>query len=168
MISVAPRSRLVLGDGVCLASATRANPLACFQPCVLRTLAPDAELILGPKVGISGTVLCAGLRIIIGEGSIFGSGAMVIDNDFHSPEGQWGWKVEYRANARPIVIGRGCFIGARAIIMKGVTLGDRVIVGAGSIVTRDVPDGHIAVGNPARIIAPKHASPAAKLNEQRQ
>jgi len=48
-----------------------------------------------------------------------------------------------------VIIGRGCFIGARAIILKGVTIGDCAVVGAGAVVTRDVPAGHLAAGNPA-------------------
>lgn len=49
-------------------------------------------------------------------------------------------------------IGKRCFIGANAIIMCGVTIGDEVVVGAGSIVTKDVPSNCIVAGNPARII----------------
>lgn len=49
-------------------------------------------------------------------------------------------------------IGKRCFIGARAIIMCGVTIGDEVIVGSGAIVTKDVPSNCIVAGNPARII----------------
>jgi acetyltransferase-like isoleucine patch superfamily enzyme len=49
-------------------------------------------------------------------------------------------------------IGERCFIGARALIMPGVRVGDGCIVGAGSVVTRDVPPGCIAVGNPARVV----------------
>ncbi len=49
-------------------------------------------------------------------------------------------------------IGRNCFIGAHAIIMPGVTIGDQCIVGAGSVVTHDVPGGSIVGGNPARIL----------------
>lgn len=49
-------------------------------------------------------------------------------------------------------IGERCFIGARAIIMPGIRVGDGSIVGAGSVVTRDVPPGSIAAGNPARVV----------------
>ena len=49
-------------------------------------------------------------------------------------------------------IGRRCFIGVRVIILPGVHIGDNVVVGAGSIVTKDVPSGCIVAGNPARII----------------
>ncbi len=49
-------------------------------------------------------------------------------------------------------IGRNCFIGAHAIIMPGVTVGDQSIVGAGSVVTKDVPAGSMVGGNPARIL----------------
>lgn len=49
-------------------------------------------------------------------------------------------------------IGRNCFIGARSIVMAGVTIGDYCIVGSGSVVTKDVPPGCVVGGNPARII----------------
>ena len=153
LISVAKDSQLILEDGVKIASAVRSNPLGCFQPSILRTLAPGAYLILGKNVGISGTVLCAARGIEIGEGTIIGSGAMIIDNDFHSPFGEWGWQNQSPANARPVKIGRGVFVGARAIILKGVTIGDRAVIGAGAVVTRDVPAGQTACGNPARVLS---------------
>jgi acetyltransferase-like isoleucine patch superfamily enzyme len=53
------------------------------------------------------------------------------------------------------VIGGRCFIGNHTIIMPGLTIGDEVIIGAGSVVTKDVPSNSIAVGNPARIIKRK-------------
>jgi acetyltransferase-like isoleucine patch superfamily enzyme len=153
LLSVARGARVVLGDGVRLYSATRANPLGCFQPCVLRALRPGAQLVLGRGAGLSGTVLCAAASIEVGEGTIFGSGAMVIDNDFHVATGEWEWSKEPTfsgAGARPVKIGRGAFIGARAIVLKGVTIGDRAMVGAGAVVTKDVPAHHLATGNPAQ------------------
>jgi maltose O-acetyltransferase len=54
---------------------------------------------------------------------------------------------------RPIHIGRNVWIGGGAVILPGVTIGDDAIIGAGSIVTRDVPTGATAFGNPARVRA---------------
>ena len=151
LLAVARGSTLILRDGVILNSALRSNPLGSPQPCVLRTLAPGAELILDCDVGLSATVLCALKSIRIGEGTIFGAGALVLDNDFHSPADHWRWTECSAASARAVTIGRGVFIGSRAIILKGVTIGDRAIVGAGAVVTRDVPARHLAAGNPAQV-----------------
>lgn len=62
---------------------------------------------------------------------------------------------------RPITIGRDCWIGAGAIIVGGVTIGDGSTVGAGSVVTRDVPPGVVAAGNPCRVIRGLGAANAA-------
>jgi acetyltransferase-like isoleucine patch superfamily enzyme len=112
-----------------------------------------AEIILGRGVGLSGTSICAARKVEIGEGTFVGADVVIFDNDFHAPEGDWNWGDFAPDNPRPVVIGRGVFIGARAIILKGVTIGDRAIVGAGAVVTRDVPPKHIAVGNPSRNIS---------------
>ena len=58
----------------------------------------------------------------------------------------------------PVKIGRNCWIGAGVIIVPGITIGDNVVVGAGSIVTKDLPDNVVAVGNPCRVLR--------KVNEQ--
>jgi acetyltransferase-like isoleucine patch superfamily enzyme len=159
LISVFRGGNIVIGDGVQINSAVRANPLSCPQPSVLRAMAPGAQLILARRVGISAASLCAGRSIEIGEGTILGSGAMVIDNDFHVPVGEWGWGDDSLASARPVRIGRGVFIGARAIILKGVTIGDRAVIGAGAVVTSDVPAGQVAAGNPARILPKSDKQP---------
>jgi acetyltransferase-like isoleucine patch superfamily enzyme len=161
ILSVAKGARMIIDANVRVYSATRANPLGCFQPCVLRAMAPGSQLILGPSVGLSGTVLCAAASIEVGEGTIFGSGAMAIDNDFHAAAGEWNWTEEPTGSgtsAQPIKIGRGVFIGARAIILKGVTIGDRAIIGAGAVVTKDIPSGCLAVGNPVRVSEPANPS----------
>ncbi len=58
---------------------------------------------------------------------------------------------QYQYNI-PVRIGRNCWIGAGAIILPGITVGDNVVVGAGSVVTRDLPDSVVAVGNPCRVL----------------
>lgn len=57
----------------------------------------------------------------------------------------------YQYNA-PVHIGRNCWIGAGVIIVPGITIGDNVVVGAGSIVTKDLPSGVVAVGNPCKVL----------------
>lgn len=78
--------------------------------------------------------------IHIGEESYIASGTLVLSHDF------------CRRLKTDTVIGRRCFIGAHAVIMPGIKIGDSSIVGAGSVVTRDVPPGCIVAGNPARIL----------------
>lgn len=78
--------------------------------------------------------------IHIGEESYVASGAIVFTHDF------------CRAIHKDTHIGKRCFIGANAIIMCGITIGDEVIVGSNAIVTKDVPDNCIVAGNPAKII----------------
>jgi len=152
VLSVWKHSHMEFGDGVRMNSAVRANPLGCYQPCVVRTLCPGARIRLAQRVGLSGVVICAAKSIEIGESTILGAGAMVVDTDFHQPTGEWEWNDDFVAGAEPVKIGRGVFIGARAIVLKGITIGDRAIIGAGAVVTRDVPARGIVAGNPARLL----------------
>ena len=147
-----PGSSISLGSHVTLDSSVRANPLGGSSPCVLRTMTSAARLTLGDRVGLSSSIIVAGNSVEIGQDTILGAGAMVLDNDFHALGPGFSWLTEYSKNSKPVKIGRGCFIGARSIILKGVTLGDRVIIGAGSVVTKDVPAFSVAAGNPARIV----------------
>jgi galactoside O-acetyltransferase len=59
----------------------------------------------------------------------------------------------YQYNA-PIRIGRCCWLGAGVVVMPGVTIGDNSVIGAGSVVTRDIPADVVAVGNPCRVLRP--------------
>lgn len=66
-------------------------------------------------------------------------------------DGQRDWN-EQGLTLRPIKIGEECLIGANSCVCGGVTIGNRVQVGAGSVVTKDLPDACVAVGNPAKVI----------------
>ncbi len=59
---------------------------------------------------------------------------------------------------KPITIGKNSFIGARAMILPGVSIGDQAIVGAMSVVSKDVPDHHVVAGNPAKNIEERSTS----------
>lgn len=54
----------------------------------------------------------------------------------------------------PVTIGRNCWLGANVVVLPGVTIGDNVVVGAGSVVTKDLPDNVVAVGNPCKVLRP--------------
>ena len=92
-----------------------------------------------------GCYIQGGNGIEIGEGTIFAPGVKIIsaNHDPHNLRQKW-------ISERPIKIGRHCWIGANAVILPGVELGDHVIVGAGTVVTKAFPDGATIVGNPAR------------------
>lgn len=78
--------------------------------------------------------------IHVGSETYIASGAIIFSHDFTR---------DIRVDT---YIGEKCFIGANAIIMPGINIGDEVIVGAGAVVTKDVPDHSIVAGNPARVI----------------
>lgn len=115
---------------------------------------PNGHLIIGDKSGISNVCIHCKDRITIGQQVNIGAGTMVFDTDFHSLDWQDkrdGVDVKKAAHA-PVTIKDYAFIGANAIIMKGVTIGEKARVGAGSVVTKNVPDGEIWAGNPAKRI----------------
>lgn len=146
------RSHISFGNRVTLCNSGIANPLAEHGRCRLATLAVGAEIILGDRVGLSSAIICAAKKVEIGEGTIVGGGAMIIDTDFHfiNTDGTWG--TDPKLVSRPVHIGRNCFIGARAIILKGVKIGDQAVVGAGAVVSCNVSSKTIVAGNPAKEI----------------
>lgn len=137
-----------IGDNVHIISKEFLNPVGGNRT-VLQTL-DGGRIEIGNNVGISHAILCAREEIIIEDNVLLGGGVKIYDNDFHS--------VEYSNRmSRPdthirrgkILIKEGAFIGAHSIILKNVTIGKRSVIGAGSVVTKDVPDGEIWAGNPA-------------------
>ncbi len=149
-----------LHAGVQLFSKYNSNPLGPGAPCILRTLSSGAVIEMGERSGMSGAILCAGKGIRVGRDSLLGAGCMVIDNDFHRIEGD-RWVNEFVQNAREVSIGNGVFVGARAIILKGVTIGDFAVIGAGAVVSKNVPSRAMVAGNPAVIVRIAPANPAA-------
>jgi acetyltransferase-like isoleucine patch superfamily enzyme len=144
-------SSLSIGNNVRLYSGRNANPLGLSLPCVLRTLSDQARIEIGSNSGMSGCTVCAGNAIHIGRNTIIGAGSLLIDNDFHLLT-HMGWINDFSTNSAAICIGDDVFIGARCIILKGVHVGNLAILGAGSVVTRDIPESAIAAGNPATIV----------------
>ena len=145
--------KLIIGNHFCCNNKIDSNSLGLIQPCVFNIAIDGSKIIIGNNVGISGATLNSAEEIRIGNNVLIGSGCIISDTNSHPIE--YGSRVindMSKTKTAPIYIKEGAFVGARCIIMKGVTIGAHSIVGAGSVVTKSVPDNCIVGGNPARII----------------
>ncbi len=152
LIRCARGAQLVLQRGVQINTSIASNPVIGRCRSSLSAVAAGARLIVEEDVGASGVCITAAKEVVIGSKTFLGADCLITDTDFHLPDGKGGWRNDAANSARPVRIGSGCFIGARAIILKGVNIGNGSVVGAGAVVTRDVPAEHLATGNPATVI----------------
>lgn len=128
------------------------------------TQTKESEVIIAKNVFIAGgTVLDCSLKIVIEQDVMISYQAIIQDCDNH-PLALSKRKKDLQnylkngvvdvsgAAKKPVIIKRGAWIGARTIILKGVTVGEGSIIGAGSVVTKDVEPWTIVAGNPAKIV----------------
>jgi maltose O-acetyltransferase len=109
------------------------------------------NIALGAGVFLNfGCTILDVVEVAIGEATQIGPGVQILAADHPRDPAQRAAGLEF---GRPVRIGRNAWIGGGALLLPGVTVGDDAIVGAGAVVTRDVPPGATAVGNPARVKA---------------
>ncbi len=145
-------STLTIGRGLSLRSTVRSNPLGPQHPVILSTRRPGALLCIGDDFGMTGGSIVAEESVRIGNRVTVGANSIIADTDFHPLDARARQNLPLAGATAPIVIEDHVFIGMQALILKGVTIGAGSIIGAGSVVTRDVPPSVIAAGNPARVI----------------
>jgi len=150
-IQTRTRGSIQIGTHFSANSHWRHNTIGIFQPVTLKTVTYEATITIGRNVGVAGCTISAAERIVIDDNVLIGSGCLIVDSDFHPIAYKDRDNTEKTLNA-PVHICEGAFIGARAIILKGVTIGRGAVIGAGSVVTRDIPAGVIAAGNPAQVV----------------
>lgn len=148
------RSTLQIGDALELRSIPHSNALGPFHPVILTTRRPGARLIIGHGFGMTGGTICAEQSIVIGNHVWVGGNTTITDTDFHPLLLADRLACPLDGATAPVVIEDGVFIGMQSLILKGVTIGAHSVIGAGSVVTGDIPAGVIAAGNPARVIRP--------------
>ena len=153
-------AELTIGENVTIKSSFLSNLVGLYSKTIIVTRAPGAYIRIGNNVGMSGVTIYARKGIEIGENTAIGGNTKILDNDFHPIEAETRNKLLMDKNggdsdlvpAKPIKIGRNCFIGCNAIILKGTELGGGCVVGAGAVVSGKFEANSVIAGNPARVI----------------
>lgn len=146
------KGKIEIGNHVMITSCRETNPIGGDVKTIL--YAKEGSIIkIGDGSGLSNTSIVALQSVIIGKNVMIGGNCKIYDHDFHSLKyKERMMDVDPGVKSAGIEIKDGAFIGAHTIILKGVTVGKKSIVGAGSVVTKSIPDGQIWAGNPAKYI----------------
>ena len=144
-------ARITIGDNFYLSSGNGVNPIASnLQADVY--VEPGATLTIGNNVGMSSTRLWIHESARIGNNVKIGGCVLITDTDAHPMDYVARRSSNEGTKSAPVVIEDDVWVGAHCIILKGVTIGARSIIGAGSVVTKSIPADCVAVGNPCRVI----------------
>ncbi len=141
-------SRIEIGDRCTFRSARWANRAGLPRRVTL--YAEGGGVIrIGDQSGLNGVIVMATKEIVIGDRVTVGAYVRITDSDWHgvNPDQRHGGP----SRARPVHIEDDVFIGWQSIVLKGVTIGRGAVIGAGSVVTHDIPPMAVARGNPAEV-----------------
>ncbi len=156
-LRIFPDASVKIGNNFTVASGDNLNPISSNK---ITSIAVEnkASLAIGNYCGISGSTIWATTKIQIGNHVNIGANCSIIDGDMHSTDWKEREKNDINPKAvsnyksQPIIIGNNVWIGENCIILKGVSIGDRSIIAAGSIVTKNIPADCVAGGNPCSFI----------------
>ena len=142
--------RILLGEDVQFGWSR--SPLFYTGYCHVEVSGEAARIEVGDRTEFNNnlTIKSLGAGIRIGRDGLFGAHVEIFDSDFHDlhPER----RKTGAPKLAPVEIGDNVFVGMGARILKGARIGDDAVIGAGSVVTGDVPAGVVAAGNPARVV----------------
>ena len=152
IIRLVNQGQLVIKKNVRINSGKKWNMIGGQTYCSLY-IGRNATLILDEGMGISNSSIVCLDKITIGKNVLIGGNCKIYDSDFHSVEYKYRMENhDTRRISKPIHIKDGAFIGAHTLILKGIIIGEKSVIGAGSVVTKDIPDNEIWAGNPIKFI----------------
>ena len=144
-----PGGVISVGEGCVFNSSNRVNMRGLHSPCLIRASRPNSKIFIGKHCGFSGVSIVCDKEIVIEDNVLVGANVKIGDNDDHEDI--------YPSTPKPVRIKEYAWIGMKSIVLKGVTIGKHAIVGAGSVVTKDIPDYAIAAGVPCKVIKYREA-----------
>ena len=140
-----PGARIVIGCGCTFNSSRRSNLIGVYSPCMLSTIKRGAVIEIGHGCGFSGTVIGCATKITICNNVRCGANTLITDSDWHGDDPRTG-------GDKPVVIADNVWLGYGVKVLKGVHIGENSLIGACSVVTRDIPANVVAAGNPCKVI----------------
>lgn len=148
-VLITRRGSMTIGQRLRINSGDNFNIIGRQQKSIFWV---EGELVIKNDVGISASAIICNHQIIIGNNVIIGGNTVIYDSDFHSldPIIRKSPNLDIsKARKAPVVIKDNVFIGAHSTILKGVTIGENSIIGACSVVSKNIPANEIWAGNPA-------------------
>lgn len=146
--------QIQIGDHCRIQSGFSGNPVGGNGRMSL-WVGPDATLTVGHRVGLSNSTIVCLRSVTVGDEVFLGGDSKIYDTDFHSLDpAERGEPGNRGARSAPVVIHRRAFVGGHSILLKGASIGEAAVVGAGSVVRSAVPARQVWAGNPARFLAP--------------
>lgn len=140
-----PGGKIIVGDNCSFLSKPKSNMIGINRPCIITTQTPDARIIIGNKCGFSGTVIGAFIAIELRDNVRCGANTLITDSDWHPEDPR-------SSNPKPVLVENNVWLGEGVKVLKGVTIGENSVIGAGSVVVKSVPANVIAAGNPCKVI----------------
>lgn len=151
-VSVIGEGSITIGDDFYMSNGDHINPISSNLQGTFFTDNPMAKIKIGNNVGMSSTRMWISNGLTIGNNVKIGACVLLMDTDSHPIDYKVRRVSNERVKSAPIVIEDDVWIGAHSIVLKGVTIGARSIIGAGSVVTKSIPADCIAAGNPCKVI----------------
>lgn len=144
-----PGTSIIIGSGCTFLSRPTANLIGINRPCMISTMnSPfQAAITIGDNCGFSGTVIGAFKNITLGNNVRCGANTLITDSDWHLDDPRSGSPAD-------VVIEDNVWLGVNCVVLKGVRIGKNSVIGANSVVTKDIPANVIAGGNPCKVIKP--------------